>query len=55
MQNLINNEGHREIMETMRNMLKQKMTALNDTFESCTWYRDHWTDGNRNIIRGAKG
>ena len=55
MQNLIDNEGYRDILKTMRNMLKQKMTALNDTFKNCTWYRDHWTDGNRNILRGAKG
>jgi arylsulfatase A-like enzyme len=26
----------------------------NDTFESCTWYRDHWTK-DRNIVMTAKG
>jgi hypothetical protein len=31
------------------------MEKLNDNFEKCSWYRDHWTDGNRNILRGAKG
>ena len=20
-----------------------RMAALGDTFEACTWYRDHWT------------
>ena len=27
---------------------------MNDTFEACTWYRDHWTE-DRNILRGARG
>ena len=38
-----------------RDRLAAKRRALNDTFETCTWYRDHWTDGNRNILRGARG
>jgi len=33
-------------------MLKQRMVALNDTFEACTWYRDNWTE-NRVILRTA--
>jgi hypothetical protein len=31
------------------------MKEQNDTFEASSWYRDHWTDGRRNILRGAKG
>jgi hypothetical protein len=30
-----------------------RMESIHDTFESSPWYRDHWTDGNRNIIRSA--
>ena len=28
------------------------MSSLNDTFEVCTWYRDHWTE-DRRILRTA--
>lgn len=31
-----------------------QMESLNDNFEACTWYRDHWID-DRIILRGAKG
>ena len=30
------------------------MKEHNDTFESCTWYRDHWI-ADRNIIKTATG
>jgi len=36
-----------------REALALKMASINDTFEACTWYRDHWTDGHRNIVRSA--
>ena len=35
-------------------MLAERMRNLNDRFENCCWYRDHWTV-DRNIIQGAKG
>ena len=38
-----------------RKLLKDKMASLKDTFETCTWYRDHWTDGNRCITASARG
>lgn len=38
-----------------RGRLLERRRALNDTFETCTWYCDHWTDGHRNILRGARG
>jgi arylsulfatase A-like enzyme len=38
----------------LRGKLKRKMAGLGDTFEACSWYRDHWTQ-NRIILRGAKG
>lgn len=55
MTNLAAEAGHAATMERFRRMLAAKMESLNDTFEQCTWYRDNWADGNRNIIRGAKG
>lgn len=53
--NLIDNLHYASIRDTLKNHMKQKMEALNDTFQPCTWYRDHWTDGNRNIISSATG
>jgi len=44
----------REKLAELRGKLRQKMTELNDPFEACSWYRDHWTK-NRVILRGAKG
>jgi len=45
----------RGVLGEFRDRLAARRQALADTFEACTWYRDHWTDGNRNILRGAKG
>jgi len=55
MNNLAGNAQYKENLDRFRGMLTHKMESLNDTFEKCTWYRDNWTDGNRNIIRAAKG
>jgi arylsulfatase A-like enzyme len=55
MQNLVGEPRCEHTLEHFRSMLKRKMKSLNDTFETCIWYRDNWTDGNRNILRGAKG
>jgi arylsulfatase A-like enzyme len=44
----------RDVLSTMRTNLRERMRELNDTFERCSWYRDHWTE-NRVILRGAKG
>jgi len=55
MNNLIQDPGYQLIAEKLRNLMAEKMKGLNDTFETCTWYRDHWTDGDRNIIAGARG
>jgi len=54
MKNLANDRKHSETLDHFRKMLKRRMEELNDTFEKCTWYRDHWTR-DRNILRGAKG
>jgi arylsulfatase A-like enzyme len=53
--NLAADPKHTGTLGRLRKMLAAKMKSLNDTFEQCTWYRDNWTDGNRNILRGAKG
>lgn len=51
---LAGDPSHQAKLAELRSKLKQKMAGLNDTFEACSWYRNHWTQ-NRNIIRGAKG
>ena len=50
--NLIDEPASAELRERFRGMLKQRMDALNDTFEACTWYRDNWTE-DRIILRTA--
>jgi hypothetical protein len=52
--NLADDPRHAERREHFRRMLKRRMAELSDTFEQCTWYRDHWTE-DRNILRGARG
>lgn len=51
--NLAVDPAHADLLAKYRRMLADKMANLGDTFEACTWYRDHWTDGDRNIIRSA--
>ena len=53
LQNLARLGEHGGTLARFRRMLQTRMAQLNDTFEACTWYRDHWTDGQRNIIRSA--
>ena len=43
------------VKHKMKSYMNQKMEDLNDTFMPCSWYRDNWTDENRNIISSAKG
>ena len=49
---LIDEPESTELREQFWTMLKQRMDALNDTFEACTWYRDNWTE-DRIILRTA--
>jgi len=53
--NLIDYPQYKSIQKNLRRNKEKKMSDLNDNFEKCSWYRDHWTDGNRNILQGAKG
>jgi arylsulfatase A-like enzyme len=50
--NLVADPARAETLERFRDMLRARMAALNDTFEACTWYRDHWTE-DRIILRTA--
>lgn len=42
------------LLAEYRVLLAERMAAIGDTFEACTWYRDHWTR-DRVILRGARG
>jgi len=55
MNNLMQDKQNADTANRFRTMMAEKMDQLNDTNETCTWYREHWTDGNRAILRGAKG
>ena len=55
MTNLAGEAEQAATVKRFRRILAETMKSLNDTFEQCTWYRDNWTDGRRNIIRGARG
>jgi len=50
--NLASDPAHRDVLARFRSMLGDRMSSLNDTFEACTWYRDHWTE-DRMILRTA--
>lgn len=39
--------------QRLRQAMHERMDRINDTFEASTWYRDHWTDGDRRIVRSA--
>ena len=52
MHNLVGDPAHDERLSRFRALLQQRMDALNDTFESCTWYGDNWTE-DRLILRTA--
>lgn len=53
MQNLAGSPAHAELLDHLRGLLRARLSELNDTFECCTWYRDHWTE-DRLILRTAK-
>jgi arylsulfatase A-like enzyme len=50
--NLVNDLHHTDTLARFRAMLLKRMAELNDTFETCTWHRDHWTE-DRVILRTA--
>ncbi|MEM7531771.1 MAG: sulfatase [Chloroflexota bacterium] len=44
MQNLVEDANHKKVLAHVRTLLQSYMSDLNDTFETCTWYRDHWVE-----------
>ena len=50
--NLAKNPDYQDVLNHFRRQLKEKMDSLHDSFERCTWYRDHWVE-DRCIIRTA--
>ncbi len=52
MRNLAGEPGWDGLVERFRAQLGTRMAAIGDTFEACTWYRDHWTV-DRRIVRSA--
>jgi arylsulfatase A-like enzyme len=52
MKNLANDPSHADTLTRFRDMLRRRMAKLNDTFESTTWYGEHWTK-DRIILRSA--
>ena len=54
MKDLSSDRGHRAKLDHYRTLLARRMKQHNDGFESCTWYRDRWTN-DRNIVNTATG
>jgi len=52
LRNLAEDRGYSAMLGHYRKRLQVWMKERNDTFESCTWYRDHWTK-DRNIVQTA--
>jgi arylsulfatase A-like enzyme len=52
--NLAGDRSHAAALKHHREKLAAMLKERNDNFESCTWYRDHWTR-ERNIIDTATG
>ncbi|MFS4418014.1 sulfatase [Maribacter sp. 2307ULW6-5] len=53
--NLVNDPFYADVYADMKQKMMAKMNMLNDEFKPMSWYRDNWLDGNRNIIKSAKG
>ncbi len=54
LKNLADDRSHAAKLAHYREQLQRWMKEHNDNFESCTWYRDHWTV-DRNITNTATG
>lgn len=55
MTNLVGDANYASLLAECRAKMTAKMESLRDRFNISTFYRDNWTDGNRNILRGARG
>ena len=47
--------SYRQQLDTLRKRLAERMTALNDEFRPCTWYRDHWMYKKYSVRAAARG
>ncbi len=54
LKNLAEDRSHAAKLSHYREQLQGWMKEHNDNFETCTWYRDHWT-ADRNIVNTAAG
>lgn len=52
MRNLVDDHEHSAVLADFRAQLAQRMAALNDIFQTCTWYERNWTR-DRIILRTA--
>ncbi|MGE4286327.1 MAG: sulfatase [Phycisphaerae bacterium] len=55
MTNLAEDPAYNVKRNEMKAKMYAKMESISDNFDISTYYRDNWTDGNRNILRGARG
>jgi len=53
-QDLASDAACGETLKRLRSQMNARMSKIGDTFEKCSWYRDHFTE-NRIIVRGARG
>jgi arylsulfatase A-like enzyme len=53
--NLAQDPAYASERQRLRSIMLDRMACINDTFELSSWYRDHWTDGDRKILRSATG
>jgi len=54
LRDLSQEKSSRRVLKRLRKELKERMAEIEDTFETCNWYREHWTR-DRVILRGARG
>ena len=52
MKNLIDKDEYKDIANELKSRMYREMEKINDTFEFCSYYRDHWIK-DRIIIRTA--
>ncbi|OXU14665.1 sulfatase family protein [Sedimentisphaera salicampi] len=55
MNNLASDPAYSSKLSELKTKMENKMASISDENQQCTWYRDHFTDGNRNILRGSRG
>ena len=51
--NLAEDGAYAEVLKRFRTAADTKMRQINDTFEASSFYKEHWVDGERNIVRTA--